>query len=313
MTPVDVTSTSLASASPRRGDTGGRAPRRWRRPRRRWRRWRSWRPRRRPAAWPSAAWRRDTTTLGPAKRERVNTAADGARPLRGHDDEVVGLVLDADIGDVGGEARGAARMTSQPSRGRPTGAGARWFAPGRAGRGAVRPRAYPGPVDDRPGEGRVGRRAARLLSRFVRAHPGPLAAAVAAARPLRGGGRGRHRRHRPPHRPGGGAGTPRRRRRPRHDRGGRRRGARHHVARSVGIMGRRYFGNVASKRFQVTLRSAWPTTTWGSTSPSTAAAPPATCSRPSTTTSSGRRRRSARFRCRSRSSCWPGWRSPACG
>ena len=46
----------------------------------------------------------DSVTLGPAKRLRVNNAAAGARAVGGDDDEVVGVVLDADVGDVGRES-----------------------------------------------------------------------------------------------------------------------------------------------------------------------------------------------------------------
>ena len=45
-----------------------------------------------------------TTTLGPAKRDLVNTPAAVQRPVGDDDHEVVGVVLDADVGDVAAEA-----------------------------------------------------------------------------------------------------------------------------------------------------------------------------------------------------------------
>ena len=70
------------------------------------RRWRSWRSRRQRVPHRSARCSRLTTTLGPAKRLLVNTAAAGAGVIGGDDDEVVGVVLDADVGDVTREAAG---------------------------------------------------------------------------------------------------------------------------------------------------------------------------------------------------------------
>lgn len=102
--------------------------------------------------------------------------------------------------------------------------------------------------------GRVGRRAVRLLGRYVRTHPGPLAVAVVAASLYAVGvvggtvaiGRLTDRVVVPAMRDGDigratvvGAGAV---------------VLAIALARSVGIMGRRYFGNMASKRFQVTLR-----------------------------------------------------------
>ena len=52
-------------------------------------------------------------TLGPANRLRVNTPAAGTRPLGGDHDEVVGVVLDADVGDVAAEAARAARSSAR--------------------------------------------------------------------------------------------------------------------------------------------------------------------------------------------------------
>ncbi len=74
--------------------------------RRRWRRWRSWRRRRRPARRPSATLRAADRHARPGEAAAGEHAGGGARAGRRRDDEVVGVVLDADVGDVGAEALG---------------------------------------------------------------------------------------------------------------------------------------------------------------------------------------------------------------
>ena len=58
---------------------------------------------------PSARLRRLIVTLGPVKRLRVKTPAAGTGDGGGEHDEVVGVVLDADVGDVARRSRPGAR------------------------------------------------------------------------------------------------------------------------------------------------------------------------------------------------------------